>query len=770
MGVGPHRRRAQRRARPSRPRRCRAIRPSARAAAERARDDAEDHADAILLEQARGAAERNPALAITRLDQLGPRFARWGAAQVIAENARAHGLPQYLRRCDAARGCTPVPVRQVAFDRDGARLLATTLEGEVAWFDAATGLLARVVPGLEHVRAAAALPDGGLAIAQGPVISRVASLGGAVVELGRHESDVVAIELAAGPRVLALSHDDVLRAWTLDGAAAPPLSCVRPSASARAPVLVSGDGRRVLTLDLAGLRLDELDTGAHHHLALDGLAPNVLALDHDGTHVAFAGNDGQRGVWDVGDDRRIALPEGLGAISVASLSRDGRVLVTGSFDGSVRAVTLDGGVVRLLDVHDAMVTGLALDDDARVVSTAGDGELRMNRLDGSDRRVVGGQGGTAAAVLLGPGARALVGTVGGHHWLWSATAGEQRVVVREQVALTAMAAGGGGTLWLGTAGGELVQVELDRGVGTRLRVGTAAVGRIALGPGIVAAGDDAGVVAAFDRDGAPVVPPHDVGNGVRALALSPDGRWLAAGGGGQLAITVFGLRDGSRREVGELARPMSTLAWLPDGRLALAAFDRELILLSPDFTPQHRWREHDDEIWQLSVSHDGRWLASVGRDDRLVIYDVAAGTATRHSLPGGAFGLRFTPDDAALVLDGRDLALRRFELATATVTQAYVGHGSFVTDAAMAAGSPRMVTAAVDGTLRIWNLEDAESRVLRGHEAGVSAVLALPDRGEVVSASHDGTLRAWRDALPADQERLRAWLRETRAVVDVQPR
>ncbi|MBX7080734.1 MAG: protein kinase [Nannocystaceae bacterium] len=741
-----------------------------RAEAERARDQAEDHADGILLEQARGAAERNPALAITRLDQLGPRFARWGAAQVIAENARAHGLPLYLRRCDGARGCTPVRLGQVAFDEQGARLLATTREGEVAWFDGATGVLERVVPGLADVDAAVALPDGGLAIAQGPVISLVAP-GGTAVELARHDGDVVVLAVATGPRVLALSQRDALGVWSLDGTAAPPIACVRPSAAGRAPVLVSGDGRRVLTLSLEGLRLDELDTGVQHHLPVDGLAPHVLALDHGGARVAFAGNDGQRAVWDVASDRRIAVPAGLGAVSVAGLSGDGRVLVAGSFDGSLRALTLDDGAMRLVDVHEAMVTDLAIDDEGRVVSAAGDGELRINRLDGSDRRVVGGQGGTAADVSLGAPGRAVIGTVGGHHWLWSERTGEQRVVMREPVGLTAMVADAEGTPWVGTGGGELVAVDLDRGAGMRVRVGTTAIQRIAVGRDVVAGGDETGMVAAFDRRGGVVVPPLDVGNGVRALALSPDGRWLAAGGGGQLGATLFALREGDeRRELGGLSRPLSTLAWLPDGRLAMAPFDRELVLFATDFTPQQRWREHDDEIWHVAASHDGRWLASIGRDNRLVIYDLATGTATRHSPTAGAFTLRFTADDTALVLDGRDLVLRRFELASATVTQHYVGHGSFVTDAALVAGSPRMVSSAVDGTLRIWNLADGENRVLRGHQAGVSAVLAVPSRGEVVSASHDGTLRAWRDALPADREGLRAWLRETRAVVDVQPK
>lgn len=37
----------------------------------------------------------------------------------------------------------------------------------------------------------------------------------------------------------------------------------------------------------------------------------------------------------------------------------------------------------------------------------------------------------------------------------------------------------------------------------------------------------------------------------------------------------------------------------------------------------HILRDHEDEIWRLEFSHNGKWLATAGRDKTAIIWDVA---------------------------------------------------------------------------------------------------------------------------------------------------
>ena len=56
----------------------------------------------------------------------------------------------------------------------------------------------------------------------------------------------------------------------------------------------------------------------------------------------------------------------------------------------------------------------------------------------------------------------------------------------------------------------------------------------------------------------------------------------------------------------------------------------------------------------------------------------------------------------------------------------------------------RAVSASVDRTLRLWDLESGQTiRTLEGHTDSVSAVAVTPDGRRAVSASDDRTLRLW---------------------------
>ena len=72
-----------------------------------------------------------------------------------------------------------------------------------------------------------------------------------------------------------------------------------------------------------------------------------------------------------------------------------------------------------------------------------------------------------------------------------------------------------------------------------------------------------------------------------------------------------------------------------------------------------------------------------------------------------------------------------------------------VTAAALPDGTPVIVSAGDDGTVRVWRLTDGTpiGEPLRGHDGAVNAVTAaaLPDGTPViVSAGDDGTVRVWR--------------------------
>ncbi|MEL7357878.1 MAG: AAA-like domain-containing protein [Cyanobacteria bacterium J06560_6] len=84
-------------------------------------------------------------------------------------------------------------------------------------------------------------------------------------------------------------------------------------------------------------------------------------------------------------------------------------------------------------------------------------------------------------------------------------------------------------------------------------------------------------------------------------------------------------------------------------------------------------------------------------------------------------------------------------LLNRTVNQTLLtGHEKGVRDSDFSPDGQRVVTASIDGTARIWDVQTGQPLVtLRGHKKGLLHVEFSPDGKRVVTASIDGTARIW---------------------------
>jgi hypothetical protein len=103
-----------------------------------------------------------------------------------------------------------------------------------------------------------------------------------------------------------------------------------------------------------------------------------------------------------------------------------------------------------------------------------------------------------------------------------------------------------------------------------------------------------------------------------------------------------------------------------------------------------------------------------------------------------------TPDGRCVISAALDGTLKVWDLEAGAVLATLRGHAGEVTACAVMPDGRRVISASADRTLKIWDLDTGRVlTTLHGHTDWVRACAVTPDGQRVVSASHDRTLRVW---------------------------
>ncbi|WP_283138630.1 NB-ARC domain-containing protein [Rhizohabitans arisaemae] len=242
--------------------------------------------------------------------------------------------------------------------------------------------------------------------------------------------------------------------------------------------------------------------------------------------------------------------------------------------------------------------------------------------------------------------------------------------------------------------------------------------------------------------------PHPVGYrrtghfGISAVAVSPDGSWLA-GAGRDGRVRLWGVDGDQRVMSAEHDGEVSAVAVAPDGSwLVSGGEDATLRLWGTDGDERGVLR-HDSGISAVAVSPDGSWLVGGDRGGTVRLWGTDGderGVLVGHE--GGVHAVAVAPDGSWLVSGGRDGTLRLWG-ADGGERGVLTGHDGPVCAVAVAPDGTWLVSGGWDGTLRLWGADGSAQGVVTGHRRMVSAVAVSPDGSWLVSGGWDGTVRLW---------------------------
>ena len=236
-------------------------------------------------------------------------------------------------------------------------------------------------------------------------------------------------------------------------------------------------------------------------------------------------------------------------------------------------------------------------------------------------------------------------------------------------------------------------------------------------------------------------------DGINAIALNPDGKFLAtAGKDGSVKIWNTGDFKQLYNMPGHTG-PVTGVAFSANGQiLASSGADRTIRFWNPiKGQPIAFIGAHAGSVNAVAISPNNTTAFSVGEDGLLKFWQIppAPGrTLLTHTAPIQALAL--AADGNQVLTGGADKAVRLSTLANAKEVRAYTGPGAAVQSVAFNGNATQVAAGTADHRLFLWNAADPKPLdQTYAHGGPVTGVAFHPQNTQLLTSGGDGLIKLW---------------------------
>ncbi|KAJ3796208.1 WD40-repeat-containing domain protein [Lentinula aff. detonsa] len=507
------------------------------------------------------------------------------------------------------------------------------------------------------------------------------------------------------------------------------------------------------------------------HLYLSGMP---FVPENSQLHKVFENccNTQQKAVFsgkiDNWPDQQVILRDHTDYITAVAFSPDGKKIVSGSWDKTIRIWNADTGeaIGNPLQGHSDGVTSVAFSPDGkRIVSGSEDGLIIIWNVD--TREAIGdplqGYSHWVNSVAFSPdGKRIVSGFEDGLIIIWNADTGEA-IGYPLQGSLnlvTSVAFSPDGKRIVSGSADCLIRIwnaDTGEAIGNPLQGHRDQVSSVAFSPDgkrIVSGSWDKSI-SLWNADTGEAIGDPLQGHSfeVTSVAFSPDGKRIVSGSWDK-TIRIWNADTGEA--IGDPLQghsdPVSSVAFSPDGnRIVSGSWDKSIRIWNADTGEAigDPLQGHSDQVTSVAFSPDCKRIVSGSQDCLIRIWNADTGEAIGDPLQGHSYevtSVAFSPDGKRIVSGSWDESIRIWNADTGeAIGNPLQGHSHGVTSVAFSPDGKRIVSGSEDSLIIIWNADTGEAigDLLLEHSDGVTSVASSPDGKRIASGCKDCLIRIW---------------------------
>ncbi len=161
---------------------------------------------------------------------------------------------------------------------------------------------------------------------------------------------------------------------------------------------------------------------------------------------------------------------------------------------------------------------------------------------------------------------------------------------------------------------------------------------------------------------------------------------------------------------------------------------------------------HTRSVSNIEFSPDSKTIATCSYDDTVRLWDVETGKH-KHVFRGHTdtvYDIAYSPDGKTIASGSADMTIRLWDIPSGTILRTLTGHTNVVRTVTFSPDGRTLASGGWDDVVNLWDVgTGTQLRTITGHTASVNAVAFHPDGHTLASNSSDGTILLW-DILPTE--------------------